>query len=111
MSISAYVNKSRVSQRFTQPCFLQNQLFVLDRESQDKGSTGPFSTCRVRWDNRRRISIPETTMTLHHTLYRKLKIVIPTLPQVPEYVKSKVPGLMNLNLDLLSRDNESSRSL
>lgn len=42
-------------------------------------------------------------MTLHHTLYRKLKIVIPTLPHVPEYVKSKVPGLMDLNLRGLVR--------
>lgn len=45
-------------------------------------------------------------MTLHHTLYRKLKVVIPTLPEVPEYAKSKVPGLMDLNLDLLYRDHE-----
>jgi hypothetical protein len=31
-------------------------------------------------------------MTLHHTLYRKMTILIPTLPQVPEYAKSQVPG-------------------
>jgi len=29
-------------------------------------------------------------MTIHHMLYRKMTILIPTLPQVPEYVKSKV---------------------
>jgi len=45
-------------------------------------------------------------MDLHETLYRKLKIVIPTLPEIPEYAKSTVPGLMDLNLDLLSRDDE-----
>lgn len=45
-------------------------------------------------------------MTLHQTLYRKLIILIPTLPQVPEYMKSQVPGFMDLNLDLLSRDGE-----
>jgi hypothetical protein len=31
-------------------------------------------------------------MTIHHTLYRKMTILIPTLPEVPEYAKSKVPG-------------------
>jgi hypothetical protein len=31
-------------------------------------------------------------MTPHHTLYRKMTILIPTLPQVPEYAKSQVPG-------------------
>ena len=45
-------------------------------------------------------------MNLHHTLYRKLTVLIPTLPEVPEYVKSQVPGFMDLNLDLLSRDGE-----
>jgi uncharacterized protein YqiB (DUF1249 family) len=45
-------------------------------------------------------------MTLHHTLYRKLTVLIPTLPHVPEYGKSQVPGLMDLNLDLLSRNDE-----
>jgi hypothetical protein len=45
-------------------------------------------------------------MNLHHTLYRKLTVLIPTLPQVPEYVKSQVPGFMDLNLDLLSRNDE-----
>jgi uncharacterized protein YqiB (DUF1249 family) len=50
--------------------------------------------------------MPEKTMTLHHTLYRKPTVLIPTLPQVPEYVKSQVPGFMDLNLDLLSRNGE-----
>lgn len=36
----------------------------------------------------------------------RLVKMIPTLPEIPEYVKSKVPGLMDLNLDLLSRDND-----
>ena len=45
-------------------------------------------------------------MTIHHTLYRKMTILIPTLPEVPEYAKSKVPGFMDLNLDLLSRNDE-----
>jgi hypothetical protein len=45
-------------------------------------------------------------MTLHHTLYRKLTVLIPTLPEVPEYAKFKVPGFMDLNLDLLSRNDE-----
>jgi uncharacterized protein DUF6908 len=45
-------------------------------------------------------------MTLHHTLYRKMAILIPALPEVPEYVKSQVPGFMDLNLDLLSRNGE-----
>jgi len=45
-------------------------------------------------------------MSLHHTLYRKLAVLIPTLPQVPEYVTSQVRGFMDLNLDLLSRDGE-----
>jgi hypothetical protein len=45
-------------------------------------------------------------MTLHQMLYRKLTVLIPTLPEVPEYVKSQVPGFMDLNLDLLSRDGE-----
>jgi hypothetical protein len=31
-------------------------------------------------------------MTLHHTLYRKMTILIPTLPEVPQYAKSQVPG-------------------
>ncbi|MCI0401371.1 MAG: hypothetical protein L0Z68_08750 [Gammaproteobacteria bacterium] len=30
----------------------------------------------------------------------------PHLPQVPEYAKSQVPGFMDLNLDLLSRNDE-----
>src|SRR5918999_3744292 len=51
-----------------------------------------FSTRRVREDNRRLIPRPETTMTLHHTLYRKLTVLIPAMPQVPEYAKSQVPG-------------------
>jgi uncharacterized protein YqiB (DUF1249 family) len=46
-------------------------------------------------------------MTLHHTLYRKMAILIPTLPEVPEYVKSQVPGFMDLNLDLLSHNGET----
>jgi uncharacterized protein YqiB (DUF1249 family) len=45
-------------------------------------------------------------MPLHHTLYRKLNVLIPTLPEVPEYVKSQVLGFKDLNLDLLSRDGE-----
>ena len=45
-------------------------------------------------------------MTLHYTLYCKLNVLIPTLPQVPEYAESQVPGFMDLNLDLLSRDGE-----
>lgn len=45
-------------------------------------------------------------MTLHQTLYRKLTVLIPTLPEVPEYVKSQVPGFMDLNLDVLSRNDE-----
>lgn len=45
-------------------------------------------------------------MTLYHTLYRKLNVLIPTLPQVWEYVKSQVPGIMDLSLDLPSRDGE-----
>jgi uncharacterized protein YqiB (DUF1249 family) len=45
-------------------------------------------------------------MTLHHTLYRKLTVLIPTLPEVPEYVKSQVPGFMGLDLELLSRHGE-----
>jgi hypothetical protein len=49
---------------------------------------------------------PEMTMTLYHTLYRKLNVPIPTLPQVWEYVKSQVPGIMDLSLDLPSRDGE-----
>jgi hypothetical protein len=31
-------------------------------------------------------------MTLYHTLYRKMTILIPTLPQMSEYAKSQVPG-------------------
>jgi hypothetical protein len=46
-------------------------------------------------------------MTLHHTPYRKMTILIPTLPEVPEYEKSQVPGFMDLNLDLLSRNGET----
>jgi hypothetical protein len=45
-------------------------------------------------------------MTLHHMLYRKLTVLIPAMPQVPEYAKSKVPGFMDLNLDLLSHNDE-----
>lgn len=45
-------------------------------------------------------------MTLHQTLYRKVTILNPTLPQVPKYAKSQVLGLMDLNLDLLSRNGE-----
>jgi hypothetical protein len=45
-------------------------------------------------------------MTLHQTLYHKLTVLIPTLPQVPEYAKSQVPGFMDLNLDLLYRNGE-----
>ena len=42
MTIPRTLNKSRVNQRVTQPCFLQNKPFVLDLESQDKGSTAPL---------------------------------------------------------------------
>ena len=45
-------------------------------------------------------------MTLHQTLYRKLTVLIPTSPQVPEYAKFQVSGFMDLNLDLLSRNGE-----
>ena len=45
-------------------------------------------------------------MTIHHTLYRKMTILISTLPEVPEYAKSKVLRFMDLNLDLLSRNDE-----
>jgi uncharacterized protein YqiB (DUF1249 family) len=100
------LTNSRGNQDVTQPCFLQNNPFVLDLESPDNGSTSPFSTRHVRRDNCRLIPIPEMTMTLYHTLYRKLTVLIPTLPEVPEYVKSQVPGFMDLNLDLLSRDGE-----
>jgi hypothetical protein len=43
-------------------------------------------------DNRHLILIPEKTMTLYHTLYRKMTILIPILPEVPEYAKSQVSG-------------------
>lgn len=33
----------------------------------------------------------------HRLLYRKLTVLIPTLPQVPEYVTSQVPGFMDLD--------------
>jgi uncharacterized protein YqiB (DUF1249 family) len=45
-------------------------------------------------------------MTPYHTLYGKMTILIPTLPEVPGYVKSQVPGFIDLNLDLLSRNGE-----
>jgi uncharacterized protein YqiB (DUF1249 family) len=44
-------------------------------------------------------------MTLHQTVYRKLTVLIPSLPQVPEYVTSQVPGFMDLNVDVLSRND------
>jgi uncharacterized protein YqiB (DUF1249 family) len=60
----------------------------------------------VRRDNYRLTPIPEKKMTVHQTLYCKLSVLIPTLPEVPEYVKSQVPEFMDLNLDLLSRNDE-----
>lgn len=35
-----------------------------------------------------------------------MTVLIPTLPEVPEYVRSQVSGFADLNLDLLSRDGE-----
>jgi hypothetical protein len=31
-------------------------------------------------------------MTIHHTLYRKMTILIPILLEVPQYAKPQVPG-------------------
>ncbi len=40
---------------------------------------------------------------LHCRIYRKLLNVVPDLMTIEEYGKSKVPGLMDLNLDVLNR--------
>ena len=36
--------------------------------------------------------------------YRKLSMLLPSLPRVPEYSKSIVPGFMDLNLDCLEKN-------
>ena len=40
---------------------------------------------------------------LHHTIYRRLLVVIPDLQSIEEHGKSVVPGFMDLNLDVLER--------
>ena len=39
-----------------------------------------------------------------HENYRKLSMLLPSLPGIPEYSKSTVPGFMDLHLDCLEKD-------
>ncbi len=39
-----------------------------------------------------------------HKNYRKLSVLLPSLPRIPEYSKSTVPGLMDLHLDNLEKN-------
>ena len=39
-----------------------------------------------------------------HENYRKLSMLLPSLPRIPEYSKSIVPGFMDLNLDCLEKN-------
>lgn len=39
-----------------------------------------------------------------HKNYRKLSVLLPSLPRIPEYSKSIVPGFMDLNLDCLEKN-------
>ena len=39
-----------------------------------------------------------------HKNYRKLSVLLPSLPTIPEYFKSLVPGFMDLHLDYLEKN-------
>ena len=39
-----------------------------------------------------------------HKNYRKLSVLLPSLPRIPEYSKSTVPGFMDLHLDYLEKN-------
>lgn len=41
----------------------------------------------------------------HHN-YQKLSVLLPSLPKVPEYSKSTVPGFMDLHLDCLEKNGD-----
>ena len=42
-----------------------------------------------------------SSVGLHHTIYRRLLVVVPDLQSIQEHGKSVVPGYMDLNLDVL----------
>ncbi len=46
--------------------------------------------------------------TIHHQIYLHLLKLIPSLPPIPTYAKSKVSGYMDLNLDLLEQTSDKS---
>ena len=45
-----------------------------------------------------------TTIDISKRNYRKLSMLLPSLPRIPEYSKSIVPGFMDLNLDCLEKN-------
>ena len=45
-----------------------------------------------------------TTIDISKRNYRKLSVLLPSLPRIPEYSKSTVPGLMDLHLDNLEKN-------
>ncbi len=46
--------------------------------------------------------------SIHHQIYANLQILIPSLPTIPTYAKSKVSGYMDLNLDLLEQTSDNT---
>ncbi len=46
--------------------------------------------------------------TINHQIYANLQKLIPSLPTIPTYAKSKVSGYMDLNLDLLEQTSDKS---
>ncbi len=44
------------------------------------------------------------TIDIPHKNYRKLSVLLPSLPAIPVYDKSTVPGLMELHLDRLDNN-------
>ena len=45
-------------------------------------------------------------MFIYNNNFNKLQKIIPNLSQLPDYLKSTVPGYMDLNLDVLSREQD-----
>ncbi len=50
----------------------------------------------------------DTMSTINHQIYVHLHKLIPSLPTIPTYAKSKVSGYMDLNLDLLEQTSDKS---
>ena len=46
------------------------------------------------------------TTDVPHQNYQKLSVLLPSLPNIPEYSKSTVPGFMDLHLDRLEKNGD-----